>query len=172
MVQPTGTADVVEAMRFAREHGMAVSVRGGGHNIAGTALADGGVTIDMSRLRGVSVDPAQRTATVQAGALLGDVDRETQLHGLATPLGFMSEVGVGGLTLGGGLGYLTRRFGWTVDNLVEVEIVTADAQVRTRQPRREHESLLGGARSWGQRRGGDPVRAAAPRRRAERYTAG
>ena len=100
VVQPTGVADVVEAVRFAREQGLALSVRGGGHNIAGTALADGGLTIDMSGLRGVSVDPDARTATVQPGCLLGDVDRETQLHGLATPLGFFSEVGVAGLTLG------------------------------------------------------------------------
>ena len=87
----------------------------------------------MSLLRGVVVDPAARTATVAPGALLGDVDRATQSHGLATPLGFISEVGVAGLTLGGGLGYLTRRFGWTVDNLHAVEIVTADGAVQTRR---------------------------------------
>ena len=130
VVQPTGTADVVAAVEFARDQGLSIGVRGGGHNVAGTALADDGMTIDMSQLRGVDVDPRARTATVQPGCLLGDVDRETQLHGLATPLGFMSEVGVAGLTLGGGLGYLTRRFGWTVDNLLEVEIVTADGVVR------------------------------------------
>ena len=127
-------------------HGLPLSVRGGGHNIAGTALADGGLTIDMSGLRGVVVDPEARTATVQAGCLLGDVDRETQRHGLATPLGFISEVGVAGLTLGGGLGYLTRRFGWTVDNLLEVEIVTADGRVRRAAPRRERRPVLGGPR--------------------------
>ena len=93
VVQPTGTADVVEAVSFAREHDLELSVRAGGHNIAGTALTDGGLTIDMSRLRGIVVDPETRTATVQAGCLLGDVDRETQLHGLATPLDFNSEVG-------------------------------------------------------------------------------
>ena len=130
VVQPKGTADVVAAVDFARNHGLALGVRGGGHNIGGTALADGGLTIDMSALRGIRVDPGARTATVQPGCLLADVDRETQLHGLATPLGFISEVGVAGLTLGGGLGYLTRRFGWTVDNLLEVEIVTADGEVR------------------------------------------
>jgi FAD/FMN-containing dehydrogenase len=130
VVQPAGVADIVAAVEFVRDHDLSLSVRGGGHNIAGTALADGGLTIDLSRLRGIRVDPEARTATVQAGCLLGDVDRETQLHGLATPLGFVSEVGVAGLTLGGGLGYLTRRFGWTVDNLLEVEIVTADGRVR------------------------------------------
>jgi FAD/FMN-containing dehydrogenase/pimeloyl-ACP methyl ester carboxylesterase len=130
VVQPTGADDVVRAVDFAREHDLAVAVRGGGHNIAGSALAAGGLTIDMSRLRSVAVDPVARTATVQPGCLLADVDRATQEHGLATPLGFISEVGAAGLTLGGGLGYLTRRFGWTADNLLEVEIVTADGRVR------------------------------------------
>jgi FAD/FMN-containing dehydrogenase/pimeloyl-ACP methyl ester carboxylesterase len=148
VVQPTGTADVVTAVDYAREHGMALSVHGGGHNIAGTALADGGLTIDMSRLRGVLVDPVARTATVQPGCVLADVDRETQLHGLATPLGFISGVGVAGLTLGGGLGYLSRRFGWTVDNLLGVEIVTADGRVR-RASRDEHADLFWALRGAG-----------------------
>jgi FAD/FMN-containing dehydrogenase len=148
VVQPTGTADVVAAVDFAREHDLELSVRGGGHNIAGTALADGGLTIDMSRLRGILVDPHARTVAVQAGCLLGEVDRETQLHGLATPLGFISEVGVAGLTLGGGLGYLTRRFGWAVDNLLEVEIVTADGQTR-RASRDENAELFWAIRGAG-----------------------
>ena len=148
VVQPTGTADVVAAVEFARDQGLLLSVRGGGHNIAGTALVDTGLTVDMSRLRGVLVDPEARTVTAQAGCLLGDVDRETQLHGLATPLGFVSEVGVAGVTLGGGLGYLTRRFGWTVDNLLEVEIVTADGCVR-RASRDEHDDLFWAIRGAG-----------------------
>jgi FAD/FMN-containing dehydrogenase/pimeloyl-ACP methyl ester carboxylesterase len=148
VVQATGTFDVVAAVNFAREHELAISVRGGGHNIAGTALAEGGLAIDMSRLRGVVVDPKAKTATVQPGCTLGDVDRETQLHGLATPLGFISEVGVAGLTLGGGLGYLTRRFGWTVDNLLSVEIVTADGEVR-RASRDEHADLFWAIRGAG-----------------------
>jgi FAD/FMN-containing dehydrogenase len=148
VVQPTGTADVVAAVELARDEGLALSVRGGGHNLGGTALADGGLTLDMSRLRGVLVDPEARTAKVQAGCLLGDVDRETQLHGLATPLGFISEVGVAGLTLGGGLGYLTRRFGWAVDNLLEVEIVTADGRVR-RARRDENADLFWAIRGAG-----------------------
>ena len=148
VVQPTGTADVVTAVNFAREHDLLLSVRGGGHNIAGTALADGGLTIDMSHLRAVLVDPDERTVTVGAGCLLGDVDRETQLHGLATPLGFVSETGVAGLTLGGGFGYLTRRFGYTVDNLLEVEIVTADGRVR-RASRDENEDLFWAIRGAG-----------------------
>jgi FAD/FMN-containing dehydrogenase len=148
VVRPTGTADVVAAVNFARDQRLALSVRGGGHNIGGTALADGGLTLDMSGLRGVVVDPEAWTATAQAGCLLGDVDRETQLHGLATPLGFISEVGVAGLTLGGGLGYLTRRFGWTVDNLLEVEIVTADGEVR-RASRDENADLFWAIRGAG-----------------------
>ena len=148
VVQPTGTADIVAAVNFARDQRLALSVRGGGHNIGGTALAEGGLTLDMSRLRGVVVDPEARTVTAQAGCLLGDVDRETQLHGLATPLGFISEVGLAGLTLGGGLGYLTRRFGWTVDNLLEVEIVTADGQVR-RASREENPDLFWAIRGAG-----------------------
>ncbi|WP_440765721.1 FAD-binding oxidoreductase [Natronorubrum sp. DTA7] len=148
VVQPTGTADVVAAVHFARDHDLLLSVKGGGHNIGGTALADGGLTIDMSRLRGVLVDPETRTVTAQAGCLLGDVDREVQLHGLATPLGFISETGLAGLTLGGGFGYLTRRFGWTVDNLLEVEIVTADGRVR-RASRDEHEALFWAVRGAG-----------------------
>jgi len=148
VVQPTGTADVVATVNFAREHDLLLSIKGGGHNIAGTALADGGLTIDMSRLRGVLVAPEARTATAQAGCLLGDVDRETQLHGLATPLGFVSETGLAGLTLGGGFGYLTRRFGWAVDNLLEVEIVTADGQVR-RASRDENEDLFWAVRGAG-----------------------
>jgi FAD/FMN-containing dehydrogenase/pimeloyl-ACP methyl ester carboxylesterase len=148
IVQPTGTADVVAAVNFAHEHGRAIAVRGGGHNIAGTALADGGVTIDMSRLRDVVVDAEARTAMVAPGAHLGDVDAATQRHGLATPLGFVSEVGVAGLTLGGGLGYLTRRFGWTVDNLLAVEIVTADGRVRTAS-RDENADLFWGVRGAG-----------------------
>ena len=129
VVRPTGTADVVECVNFARGHGLLLSIKGGGHNIAGTAVAEGGLTLDMSRMKGVFVDPTDRTARVQPGCILGDVDRETQLHGLATPFGFVSETGVAGLTLGGGFGYLTRRFGWSVDNLLEVEIVTADGHV-------------------------------------------
>ena len=148
VVQPTDTADVATAVDFARLHGMPIAVRGGGHNIAGTALADGGVTIDMSRLRSVVVDSDDRLATVQPGCQLGDVDRAAQEHGLATPLGFVSEVGVAGLTLGGGLGYLTRRFGWAVDNLLEVEIVTADGLVR-RASRDENADLFWAVRGAG-----------------------
>ncbi|WP_207890142.1 FAD-binding oxidoreductase [Natrarchaeobius chitinivorans] len=148
VVQPTGTADVVATVTFVREHDLLLSVKGGGHNIAGTALADGGLTIDMSQLRGVTIDPDEQTATAQGGCLVGDLDRESQLHGLGTPLGFVSETGLAGLTLGGGFGYLTRRFGWTVDNLLEVEVVTADGQVR-KASREENADLFWAIRGAG-----------------------
>ncbi|HEX6246611.1 MAG TPA: FAD-binding oxidoreductase [Nocardioidaceae bacterium] len=130
VVQPICSRDVAEAVDFARERGLLLGVKGGGHNIGGSAVPDGGLMIDLSRLRDVSVDPGRRLVHVSGGCLLQDVDRATQEHGLATTLGFLSEVGVGGLATGGGFGYLARRFGWTVDNIEEVEIVTADGQVR------------------------------------------
>jgi FAD/FMN-containing dehydrogenase len=131
VLQPTSVHDVAAAVGFARDHGLLLSIKAGGHNIAGTSIAESGLTLDMSRMRDVTVDPDARLAHVGPGCLLQDVDRATQEHGLATVLGFISEVGVAGLTLGGGLGYLARRFGWTVDNLEEVEIVTADGEIRT-----------------------------------------
>jgi FAD/FMN-containing dehydrogenase len=125
----TGTADAVQAVRFARRHRLLMSVRSGGHNIAGLALCDGGVMVDLSSMRGVWVDPTSRTARAQAGCTLADVDRETQLHGLAAVLGFVSTTGIAGLTVGGGFGYLTRRHGWTCDNLASMEVITAEGQV-------------------------------------------
>lgn len=148
VVQPTSAGDVATAVGFARERGLLLGIKGGGHNIAGTAVPEGGLMLDMSRMRDVSVDPAARLAQVGPGCLLGDVDRATQEHGLATVLGFISETGVAGLTLGGGLGYLARRFGWTVDNLEEVEIVTADGQIRTAN-RLEHPDLFWAIRGGG-----------------------
>ena len=148
VVQPLSADDVSAAVRFARANGVLLSVKGGGHNIAGTSLADGGLTLDMSRMRTVNVDPERRIARVGPGCLLRDVDRATQEHGLATVLGFVSETGVAGLTLGGGFGYLTRRFGWTVDNLEEVEIVTADGKAR-RAAANEHEDLFWAVRGGG-----------------------
>jgi FAD/FMN-containing dehydrogenase len=125
----TGTADVVQAVRFARQHGLLSSVRGGGHNIAGLAVCEAGLMIDMSALRGVWVDAKQHVVHAQAGCILGDVDRETQLHGMAAVLGFVSATGIAGLTVGGGFGYLTRSHGWTCDTLRSMEVITADARV-------------------------------------------
>jgi FAD/FMN-containing dehydrogenase len=152
VLQPTSAHDVAAAVSFARDHGLLVSVKGGGHNIAGTAIAQGGLTLDLSRMREVAVDPDAKLAHVGPGCLLGEVDQATQAHGLATVLGFVSETGVAGLTLGGGFGYLTRRFGWTVDNLAEVEIVTADGQLRTANHDQHPElfwALRGGGGNFG-----------------------
>ncbi len=148
VLQPTSARDVAAAVGFARDHGLLLSIKCGGHNIAGTSIAEGGLMLDMSRMRDVSVDPEARLAHVGAGCLLRDVDRATQQHGLATVLGFISETGVAGLTLGGGFGYLARRFGWAVDNLQEVEIVTADGEIRTSN-RDENDDLF-----WALRGGG------------------
>ncbi|HEU4894959.1 MAG TPA: FAD-binding oxidoreductase [Acidimicrobiia bacterium] len=148
VVQPEGVDDVIAAVGFARDSGMELSMKGGGHNIAGLALSEGGVTIDFSAMRGVEVDARGGTVTVQPGCNLGDVDRATQKHGLATTLGFVSETGVAGLTLGGGFGYLTRQFGWTVDDLLEVEMVTAAGEV-IRASRTERPDLF-----WALRGGG------------------
>jgi len=128
-VRAATTRDVVRTVDFVRDNGLELSVRGGGHNIAGLALSDGGITLDLSTMKDVAVEVEARLATVGPGCNLGDVDRATQEHGLATTLGFVSETGVAGLTLGGGFGYLSRRFGWTVDDLQEVEIVIADRTV-------------------------------------------
>lgn len=138
-----GTADVVAAVRFAREHHLTLSIKAGGHNIAGLAVCDGGLMLDLSQMRGVHVDPRTRIARAQGGCLLGDVDRETQLHGLAAVLGFVSATGVAGLTLGGGFGYLTRRFGWTTDNVAAFEVVTAQGRI-VRASEHEHQDLFWG----------------------------
>lgn len=129
IVRCSGTADVQHALRFARQHRLLLSVRGGGHNLAGLAVCEGGLMLDLSLMRGVSVDVKNRTARAQGGCTLANVDRETQVHGLATVLGFVSPTGIGGLTLGGGFGYLTRRFGYACDNVVSMEVVSADGTV-------------------------------------------
>ena len=131
IVRCSGTADVVETVTFARDRGLLLSIRGGGHNVAGNAMNDGGVVIDLSGMRGVHVDPATKTVRAAGGATWGDVDRETQLFGLAVPGGVVSTTGIAGLTLHGGYGHLRRKFGLSIDNLLSAEIVTADGQVRT-----------------------------------------
>ena len=148
IVRCLGAADVVAGVRAAREHGLPLTVKGGGHNIAGLAVCEDGLMLDMSLMRGVWVDPAARLARAQAGCLLGDVDRETQLHGLAAVLGFVSNTGCAGLTLGGGFGYLTRRFGWTTDNVASMDLVTADGTL-VRASENENSDLF-----WGLRGGG------------------
>jgi len=148
IAQCSGVADVMHAVRIAGGEGLTVSVRGGGHNIAGNAVCDGGLTIDLSRMRAVHIDVDARLAYVEPGATLGDVDHETQAFGLAVPLGINSTTGVSGLTLGGGFGWLTRKHGLTVDNLVAAEIVTADGQ-RLWVTAEEHPDLFWAIRGGG-----------------------
>ncbi|WP_394327980.1 FAD-binding oxidoreductase [Halogranum amylolyticum] len=148
IVRCTGTADVVACVDVAREHGAPISVRGGGHNVAGTAVCDDGIVVDCSELRGVWIDPDARRVRVQAGATLADVDRETQLFGLAVPLGVVSDTGVAGLTLGGGFGHLSRSYGLSCDALRSADVVTADGDVLTASAE-EHPDLF-----WALRGGG------------------
>ena len=140
--------DVVRALAVARDRGLPVAVRGGGHNVAGNAMCEGGVVIDLSAQKAVSVDPERRTARVQPGVLLGELDRATQAHGLATPTGNVSMTGVAGLTLGGGLGWIARKHGPTCDNLLSADVVTVGGE-RVRASPDENADLL-----WGLRGGG------------------
>ena len=144
--------DVQAAVRFAADARMLLSVRGGGHHIAGNAVAEGGLMIDLSGMRTISIDAAKRTARVGARRLLADFDREAQAHGLATPLGINSTTGVAGLTLGGGFGWLTRRHGLTIDNLLGVTVVTADGTLRSVSATSEPDlfwALRGGGGNFG-----------------------
>ena len=144
----SSTEDVVQAVKFGRDQNLLVSVRGGGHNIAGNAVSDGGLMIDLSPMKRVQVDPIARRATVEPGCTLADFDAAAQAHGLATPLGINSTTGVAGLTLGGGFGWLSRKYGMTVDNLLSADVVLADgSQVHASDT--ENQELF-----WGLRGGG------------------
>jgi FAD/FMN-containing dehydrogenase len=125
----TGTADVVACVNFARDHDVPISVRGGGHNFAGKAVCDGVLMIDLSPMKGINVDPTRRIARAQTGLKLGEFDRTTQKFGLATPLGVATTTGIGGLTLGGGYGWLAGKYGLACDNVTWIEIVTADGKI-------------------------------------------
>ncbi|HSB72172.1 MAG TPA: FAD-binding oxidoreductase [Candidatus Methylomirabilis sp.] len=142
------TSDVVCGVNFARDNGLLLAVRGGGHNIAGNAICDDGLVIDLSRMKAARVDPARRRVTIEGGATLADLDAATQAHGLATPVGINSTTGIAGLTLGGGFGWLSRKHGMTVDNLESAEVVTAAGEV-VRASAAEHPDLF-----WALRGGG------------------
>jgi FAD/FMN-containing dehydrogenase len=144
----TGVADVVAAVRFARARDLLVAVRAGGHGVGGHALCEGGIVIDLSAMKGIRVDAAARIARAEAGVLWGELDRETQLHGLATVGGIVTHTGIAGLTLGGGIGWLMRKHGATVDNLVSVDLVTAEGELLTAS-RDENPDLFWGIRGGG-----------------------
>ena len=148
VVRCLGAADVMHAVKLARKEKLLVAVRGGGHNVAGNAVCDNGLLIDLSLMKSVRVDPASGTARVEPGVTLADFDKETQAFGLATPLGINSTTGVAGLTLGGGFGWTTRKFGLTVDNLISADLVTADGEL-VRASEKEHSDLF-----WALRGGG------------------
>jgi FAD/FMN-containing dehydrogenase len=148
IVRCTGPADVIASVNLARTHNLLLAVRGGGHSVAGSALCEGGLVIDLSQMRAVQVDPVRRLARAAGGATLGDLDHETQAFGLAAPVGVVSRTGVAGLTLGGGFGWLTRKYGLALDNLESVEMVTADGQLRTASGEQNADLF------WGVRGGG------------------
>jgi FAD/FMN-containing dehydrogenase len=148
IVRCTSSDDVIEAVNFARENNLLLSVRGSGHNVAGSAVCDGGLMIDLSLMKGIQVDPENGVASAEPGVVFGELDRATQPFGLAAPGGIVSETGIAGLTLGGGFGWLSRKYGFTCDNLLSAEIVTADGELLTASASKNSDLF------WGIRGGG------------------
>lgn len=147
-----GASDVQKIVNFARDNDLLLAIRSGGHQIAGHAVAEGGLLLDLSHMRSVQVVPGARTARVEPGALLGDVDKETQTHGLAVPTGINSTTGIAGLTLGGGFGWTTRKYGMTIDNLLSADVVTADGRMVTASPSQNADlfwAIRGGGGNFG-----------------------
>jgi FAD/FMN-containing dehydrogenase len=143
-----GAADVIAAVRFAREHNLVSSTRGGGHNVSGNAVCEGGLMIDLSPMKSIRVDPLAQTVRAEPGVLGAEFDRETQAFGLATPVGTVSTTGIAGLTLGGGQSWLASKYGFAIDNLLSVDIVTADGSLRTASAT-QHEDLFWAIRGAG-----------------------
>ena len=143
-----GVADVISAVRFARRTGLETAVRGGGHSFPGLSVCDGGIVIDLGPMKGIRVDPEAHTVRAQAGVLIGELDRETQAFGLAVTGGIVTHTGLSGLTLGGGIGWLMRKHGLTVDQLLSVDLVTADGEL-VRASRDENPDLFWGVRGGG-----------------------
>ncbi|MCA1718668.1 MAG: FAD-binding protein [Actinobacteria bacterium] len=148
IVRCAGTADVIQGVNFARTHDLLLSVHAGGHSVAGNAVSDGGLMLDLSPMKGIRVDPARRIAQAQAGLTLGEFDHETQVFELATTLGVVSMTGIAGLTLGGGLGWLNGKHGLACDNLISADVVTADGRLLTARDE-ENEDLFWGVRGGG-----------------------
>ncbi len=148
VIRAASAEDVVQAVRVASRYQLVLSVRGGGHNIAGNAVCDGGLMLDLSPMKSVRIDPAKRTARVEPGVLLAEFDREAQAFGLATPLGINSTTGVAGLTLGGGFGWVSRKYGLTIDNLLSADVVLADG-TQVHASAKEHEDLFWAIRGGG-----------------------
>ena len=143
-----GVADVIDSVGFAREHGLPLAVRGGGHSFPGLSVCDGGLVVDLSPMKGIRVDPEARTARAQAGVLLGELDRETQAFGLAVPAGIVTHTGLAGLALGGGIGWLMRKYGLTIDQLLSVDVITAEGEL-VKASETENANLFWGIRGGG-----------------------
>ena len=152
-----GVADVIAAVRVARQHNLIVSIKGGGHNVSGNAVCEGGLMIDLSCMKGIRVDPAARSARAEPGVLGAELDRETQAFGLATPVGTVSTTGIAGLTLGGGQSWLASKHGFAIDNLLSVDIVLADGTLRTASATQNEDLFWGYPRGWAQFWCGDLV---------------